>query len=82
MPRMREIQLGKNGITDNFIQSLLNQFTDCSNVKIAVLPSLCRDKKELKKIEEEIIDKLGKKFSSKTIGYKINIKKWRRDQRE
>jgi RNA-binding protein YhbY len=82
MPRMREIQLGKNGITDNFIESLQRQFTNCSNVKISVLPSLCRDKKELKKIEQEILDKLGKKFTSNTIGYKINIKKWRRDKRE
>ena len=79
---MREIQLGKNGITDNFVGSLKTQFIDCSNVKVAVLPSLCRDKKELKKIEQEILDKLGKNFTSSTIGYKINIKKWRRNKRE
>ena len=79
---MREIQLGKNGITDNFIESLKTQFTDCSNVKVSVLSNFCRDKKELKKIEQEILDKLGKNFTSNTIGYKINIKKWRRDKRE
>ncbi len=78
MPVMREIQLGKNGITENFIESLQNQFTNCSNVKVAVLPNLCRDKKELKKIEQEILDKLGNKFTAKTIGYKINLKKWRK----
>lgn len=82
MPVIREVQLGKNGITDNFISSLRNQFNNCSNVKIAVLPSLCRDKKELKKIEEEILEKLGDKFTAKTIGYKINLKKWRKARKK
>jgi RNA-binding protein YhbY len=78
MPVIREIQLGKNGITDNFIESLKNQFNKCSNVKVAVLPSLCRDKKELKKIEEDLLERLGEHYTAKTIGYKINLKKWRK----
>ncbi len=78
MPIIREIQLGKNGITENFISSLKNQFHNCNNVKVAVLPSLCRDKKKLKEIEKEILDELGSKFTAKSIGYKINIKKWRK----
>jgi len=80
MPVIREIQLGKNGITENFIESLKNQFHNCNNVKISVLPSLCRDKKQLKEIETEILDKLGKNFTAKTIGYKINLKKWRKSR--
>ena len=82
MPVIREVQLGKNGITDNFISSLKNQFNNCSNVKVAVLPSLCRDKKELKKIEKEILDKLVEKYTSKSVGYKLNIKKWRKAREE
>lgn len=80
MPVIREVQLGKNGITQNFIESLKNQFKNCKNVKISVLPSFCRDKKELKKIEKEILDRLGKNFTAKTIGYKINLKKWGKEQ--
>ena len=78
MPVIREIQLGKNGITDNFIESLKNQFHKCSNVKVAVLPSLCRDKKQLKEIEEDLLKRLGEKYTARTIGYKINLKKWRK----
>lgn len=78
MPIIREVQLGKNGISENFIYSLKNQFHNCNNVKIAVLPSCCRNKSELKKIEKEILDRLGKNFTAKTIGYKINVKKWRK----
>lgn len=81
MPIIREVQLGKNGITDNFISSLKNQFNNCNNVKVSVLPSLCRKKDELKKIEGIILDRLGKNFTAKSIGYKINIKKWRREKR-
>lgn len=78
MPVIREVQLGKNGITDNFITTLKTQFNNCANVKVAVLPSLCRDKPGLKKIEKELLEKLGEKYTAKTIGYKINLKKWRK----
>ena len=78
MPIIREVQLGKNGITDNFIASLKNQFNNCSNVKVAVLPSLCRDKFELKKLEQELLKNLGPNYTAKSVGYKINLKKWRK----
>jgi RNA-binding protein YhbY len=82
MPVMREVQLGKNGITDNFIGTLKTQFNNCSNVKVAVLPSLCRDKKQLKEIEEDLLNRLGEKYTARTIGYKINLKKWRKAREE
>jgi len=78
MPIIREVQLGKNGITDNFIESLKNQFNNCKNVKVAVLPSLCRNKAELKKIEQELLGKLGDNYTARSVGYKINLKKWRK----
>jgi RNA-binding protein YhbY len=80
MPVIREVQLGKNGITENFIASLKNQFNNCNNVKVAVLPSLCRDKSELKKLEQELLNKLGKNYTARSVGYKINLKKWRKPQ--
>lgn len=78
MPVIRQIQLGKNGISENFINSLKNQFNDCNNVKVSVLHSCCRNKEELKKISEEILDKLGNNFTARTIGYTIVLKKWRK----
>lgn len=82
MPTIREIQLGKNGLTDGFIESLKNHFTKTQNIKVSVLRSFCRDREELKKISEELLDKLGKNYTAKTIGYTIILKKWRKEQRE
>ncbi len=81
MATLATIQLGKNGLTDNFILTLKNHFKKSNNVKVSVLRSCCRDKKELKEIVEEILEKLGKNYTTKTIGYTIAIKKWRKPVR-
>lgn len=72
------LQLGKNKLTDNFIETLKNHFKNHEHVKISVLKSCCRDKAELRKICEELLDKLGKNYTAKTIGYTIAVKKWRK----
>lgn len=82
MPAIRQMQLGKNGLTENFICNLKHHFDTCKNVKISVLKSCCRDREELKKINEQIIEHLGNHYTSRIIGYTIVIKKWRRDMRE
>lgn len=78
----REIQLGKNGVTENFIKNLRTQFKNCQTIKISVLRSYCRDKDKLKEITQEILNKLGKNFTARTIGYTIALKKWRKNVRE
>ncbi len=78
MPVIREIQLGKNGVTDNFIESLKNQFKNCNNVRISVLRSCCRDKKELVEITNKILRELGEKYTARDIGYTIVLRKWRK----
>lgn len=82
MPKIREIQLGKNGITTSFIESLKHQFNNCNNVKISVLRSCCRDREELQKITDEILNSLGNNYTARVIGYTINLKRWRRNMRE
>ncbi len=78
MATLAIIQLGKGGITDNFILTLKNHFKRHNNVKVSVLRSCCRDKEELKEMSNEILEKLGKNYTAKTIGFKIAIKKWRK----
>jgi len=73
MPIAR-MQLGKNGITDNFISSLKNVFNTHNIVKIAVH----QNKEETKKMAEEIIKKLGSHYTSRIIGFTIVVKKWRK----
>jgi RNA-binding protein YhbY len=81
MPTIRQIQLGKNGLTENFICNLKHHFDTCKNIKISVLKSCCRDREELKKISDEILEKLGKTYTTRIIGYTIIVKKWRREMR-
>ena len=81
MPTIGTLQLGKNKITENFLETLKSYFKKHNNVKISVLKSCCRDKTELKEMVEKIMEKLGKNYTSKIIGYTIAIKKWRREVR-
>jgi RNA-binding protein YhbY len=82
MPNIiRQMQLGKNGLTEGFICNLKHHFDNCKNIKISVLRSCCRDREELKKISEEILEKMGKTYTTKIIGYTIIVKKWRREMR-
>jgi len=75
---VKTIQLGKHGITDNFIESLKNQFKNSRTVKVSVLKSANRE--DLKKYQDELLEKLGKNFTAKKIGFTIILKKWRKER--
>jgi RNA-binding protein len=70
-----EIQLGKQGITENFIKTLQTYFVKNKVVKISVLQSSSVDKKEIKKIAEQISEKLSGTFDIKLIGHKIILRR-------
>jgi len=78
MATLAKTQLGKAGVTENFIMTLKNHFKKSNNVKVSVLRSCCRDKEELKKISNKILEKIGTNYTIKTIGYTFAIKKWRK----
>ena len=78
MEKIGHIQLGKQGITDNFIETLKNHFKKCKNVKVSVLKSAGHEKAKVKEYSEEILDKLGKNFTAKIVGFTIFLKKWRK----
>jgi len=75
MKKIGIAQLGKNGVTENFIETLRTYFKKHNSVRISVLKSGTRDREELKKISEEIPKKLGGNFASRTIGFTIIVKK-------
>lgn len=81
-----ETQLGKQGLTDNFVATLQNHFKKHSHVRISVLqsarPEGVEGKQQVKKYSEELLEKLGKNFTAKIIGFTIIIKKWRKAVRE
>ncbi len=75
---VKTIQLGKLGITDNFIESLKNQFKKSRTVKVSVLRSANRE--DIEKYQEELLDKMGKNFTARKIGFTIILKKWRKER--
>lgn len=75
------VQLGKNGITQNFIETLKDHFKNHTNVKVSVLKSAGHDKAEIKKYSEEILEKLGRNYTSKALGFTIFLKKWKKNVR-
>lgn len=77
---IREIQLGKNGITEHFIESLKTQFSKVQTVKIAVLRSARENKEDVKKYADQLLEKMGEHYTTKVIGFTIILKKWRRAQ--
>ena len=79
--KMGNVQLGKQGVTENFISTLKHYFKSHENVKISVLKSATRDREELKKNSEKILENLGRNFTARTIGFTIVVKKWRRNVR-
>jgi len=76
------MQLGKNGITENFVGTLKHHFIKNQNVRVSVLKSAGHEKGKVRKYSEELLDKLGKNYTAKIIGFTIVLKKWRRAVRE
>lgn len=78
-----EIQLGKKGLTKEFLEGLKERFErpGLRNIKISVLKSARDSKQDVKNYAEEIVKYLGNKFNYRTIGFCIFILKMRKKQR-
>ncbi len=79
---MISFQIGKRGLTKNFIDNLEKTFKKHDLVKISVLKTATRNREEIKKIAKEICvelkEKEKKEFTFKIIGFTLFIKKWRK----
>ena len=75
-----ELHLGKKGLTSEFIEDIekRSEKERNMNIKINVLASARESKKDVKRYAEEIVAKLGDKFTYKTLGFSIFLKKWRK----
>ncbi|MEK6844797.1 MAG: YhbY family RNA-binding protein [Nanoarchaeota archaeon] len=76
------MQLGKSGISENFMNGLKNQFKNSQVIKISVLKSASRDREEIIKFKDELLKKLGKNFTGRIIGFTIILRKWRKAREE
>ncbi len=81
MQKQSQIQLGKQGISENFISTLKDHFKKHENVRISVLKNAGHDKNKVKDFSQEILDRLGNKYTGKIIGFTIVLKKWRKPRR-
>ena len=81
MISQKEIQLGKKGITPEFIKDIENRLEKHRNItlKVSVLKSIRPEgKADVKKYAEDIVDKLGSKYTTKVLGFSIFLRKWRK----
>lgn len=85
MVKVREIpqlQIGKNGLTEAFVEQVRKMSQDKERMKISILKSACRDKAEAKQMCEELIEKLGKNYAYRLVGYVCTLFRFRRDVRK
>lgn len=76
------LQIGKNGLTDAFVEQVRKLSQDKERMKITILKSACRDKSEAKQMCEELVEKLGKNYAYRLIGYVCTLFRFRKDIRK
>ncbi len=76
--KQTEFQLGKRGISEEFIETIRDTFKTHESVRISVLKSAGHERNKLKEFSKEILEKLGKNYSSRVIGFTITLRKWRK----
>ena len=81
-PTLAKFQIGKSGITEGIIKSLSLALKNHKQVRISVLKSCCRDRDELKKIAQQIVNKQPHKLNCKIIGYTIILIKQSNKQKK
>jgi RNA-binding protein YhbY len=70
-------QIGKKGVTENFIETLKEFFKKNKTVRISVLRSARENgKADVKNYAKEIEEKLGRNYKTRIIGFVIIIKKF------
>jgi len=77
MPLIK-LQIGKNGLTNEFIEKLRKVFVNNDHVRINLLKSSGRDRQKTKEWAEKIVSSLGTNYRYKIIGFTIALRKWRR----
>ena len=81
MKQIKRLQLGKGGLSEAFVGQVRSVFEKEKVLKISILKSACRDKKEAEKIGEDLVSRLGSKFGYKLVGYVLTVIKYRKDWR-
>ncbi len=73
-----QLQIGKNGLTEGFIGQVKRIFEKERLIKISILKSACRDKKQAEEMCLKLSEALGKNFTYRLVGYVVTVHKWRK----
>jgi RNA-binding protein YhbY len=73
-----KLQIGKNGLTDEFIEKLRKVFVNNDHVRINLLQSSGRDRKKTREWAEKIVSSLGTNYKHNIVGFTIALRKLRR----
>jgi len=82
MKPIKRLQIGKNGLTEAFVEQVRTAFEGEEVVKISILKSACRDKRGADGIGLELVDALGKNFVYRLVGYVLTVRKFRKKVRK
>lgn len=76
----KEMQLGKKGLTQEFLAQIKHSFDDSQtkNMKVHVLRSARESKKDVQLYADKIQQYLGPHFTYRVLGFTIFLKKWRK----
>jgi RNA-binding protein YhbY len=75
------MHLGKQGLSENFFQTLESHFKTRESVKVVVLKGGGREKIKVKAMAGEILKRLGNQYTAHVIGFTISLRKWRKPVR-
>jgi RNA-binding protein YhbY len=73
-----DIQIGKNGLTDEILNIIKSSFKNRDSIKVILLKSAGHSKENTKETAEKIKGFLGDKFTYRTLGFTIFFQKWRK----
>jgi len=81
MKQIKQLQLGKAGLSDAFVGQVKSIFEKERVIKISILKSACRDKKGANEIGRKLVGLLGKKLDFKLVGYVLTVVRYRKNRR-
>lgn len=77
-----KFQIGKNGLTDNFIEVLKTAFKTRNRITIVVLKNAGHEKENVKEIADKIVDSLGENYNYRIVGFTIFLKKFKKSKKQ
>jgi RNA-binding protein YhbY len=70
-----KFQIGKNGLTESFIEVLRTAFANRTRITVVVLKNAGHEKENVKEIAEKIINSLGENYNYRIVGFTIFLRK-------